>query len=215
MKILHRKNPTAVFTLIKFIGYALFGSGVIFTFQASAEGVDSLSSELLKQVGEDAFWEAKVKCEGNFTSVVIRQKLKQDDWCIKDGQLSCKKTKLKMAEEVCLNIQTLAKPAPKPVTRVVTAQQAQQSSRAAELKKAKTEKAAQDRRIARIKVEQEAKERLERDRLALASALNEEQLLLQEARLILNQEKLEVDQMELRLESRAREIEKKLKSLEN
>jgi hypothetical protein len=161
-------------------------------------------------VGDDAFWEVEVKCEGDFNSVVIRQKLKQDDWCVKSRLLSCEKSKQKMAEEVCINIQTTAKPN----TPVVTAQQSQQSNKAAALR-AEAIKAEQDRQLARIKVEQEAKQKQERDRRALVSALNKEQLVLQETRVELNQEIFEVEQIEAKLKSRAIEIERQLQSLEN
>ena len=210
MKILHTKSTNALLTLIKFICITVFGSSVILTFAVSAEDTDSLSSELFKQVGDDAFWEVEVKCEGDFDRVVIRQKLKQNDWCIESAKISCEKTKQKMAEQVCLNIQTLAEP--RPVTPVVTAQQPQQLSTAAVLS-AEAKKASQARQLARIKVEQKARQ--ERDRLALASALNEEQLVLREARVILDQEKLEVELMEAELDSQAREIERQLQSLEN
>ncbi len=111
----YRKSRIALHKLIRLAGITLFGSAVIFTSQVTAEGIDTISSELLEQVGDQAFWEVEVNCEGDFSSVIIRQKLKQDNWCIESRQLDCQKTKQQMAEEVCLNIQILAKP-------VVTAQ---------------------------------------------------------------------------------------------
>jgi hypothetical protein len=214
MKIIQTTDTNTLCNLIKFAVITLFYFGVLLSFVVNAEGTHSLSADLFKQVGDDAFWEVDVKCEGDFNSIVIRQKLKQDDWCVENRLLSCKKTKQEMAEEVCINIQTMAKPAPKPAKPVVTLQESQRLNRAAALS-AEARKAAQDRQVARIKVEQEAKQKQERDRRALVSALNKEQIVLQEARVVLNQEILEVEQIEAKLESRAKEIEQQLQSLEN
>jgi hypothetical protein len=214
VKIIQRTGTNTLCNLIKFAAITLFSLGVLLSFVVSAEGTHSLSSELFKQVDDDAFWEVEVKCEGDFNSIVIRQKLKQYDWCVENRLLSCKKTKREMAEEVCINIQTLAKPAPKSATPVVTAQQSQQSNRVSALK-AEAKKVEQDRQLARIKVEQQAKQKQERDRRASVSALNKEQLVLQEARVILDQEMLEVEKIEAKLESRAKGIEQQLQSLEN
>lgn len=135
MTFCYRKSPIAWHNLIRFAGIAVFGSVVIFTCQVTAEGVDAMSRELLEQVDDHAFWEVEVNCEGDFSSVVIRQRLKQDNWCIESRQLYCQKTKQKMAEEVCLNIQALVKPEFKPATPVVTAQQAQELNRGSALSK--------------------------------------------------------------------------------
>ena len=206
MKTIQTTGTNALCNLIRFAVITLISFGFLLSFVVNAEGTHSLSPDLFKQVGDDAFWEVEVKCEGDFNSVVIRKKLKQDDWCVESRLLSCKKTKQEMAEEVCINIQAMAKP----TTPVVTAQQTQQSNKAAALR-AEAKKAEQ----ARIKIEQEARQKQERDRRALVSALHKEQLDLQETRLELNQEILEVEQIEAKLESRAKEIEQQLQSLEN
>lgn len=211
-----RISGNAAFTLIRLIGFVLLGLvGFFLSFQASAKSIDSVSSELFTQVGDSAFWEAKVKCEGESTAIVIRQKLKQDDWCVEGGQLPCKKTKLKMAEDVCLNILSLTKSVAKSLRPTVPVKQVQQSSNTAKLATAEQQRISRERRLAGIKAKQEVMEKREREQRAMVLALNEEKRALAEERLSLNREKLEVEQIELRLSDRAKEVEMQLLSLDD
>lgn len=183
--------------------------GIVASHVHAAE-IDSLSSELLEQVGEDAYWQATVACEGSAIRVAIRQKLKQEEWCTKTELLPCEESKIAMAAQVCSNLgvfvaaesgdsTTDSMRSDRPnVDRDATAERESSAKRAAE---------------ARLKAEQQAKES---QQVAEASAaLKAEELELQTERDKLEQEKMSVQQAELELSAKEREVKAQLKALEN
>ena len=175
----------------------LFISVVTWSVSVQAD-VESVSGDRLEQVGDEGYWQAEVRCEGNSNKVEIRQALKGDQWCAEDDLLPCRPSKLQMANAVCQNIELFARPVPQP--RQTQPSEAQRQARRA------AEQAA-----ARQRAEREAAARQRSAAAARDQALEVE---LQRERAQLEREKLALQQEELELEARSRQIEELLEQLD-
>jgi hypothetical protein len=162
---------------------------------AQAANVESLSNDVLIHQGENAFWQATVKCEGSSTEIPIKQARQEQDWCAETSLLPCAQSKLEMANQVCLNIdvfdsrsQTASTPPAAPVrnnppaaSRPTTNQQNRQAQARAEL----------------------------------AAAIRAEEEEIQKARRQLESERRLVEQADRELTQQERELEAQLRELEN
>lgn len=198
---------SCIFTISRLVFCLSFIVGA----QASAASVASVSSELLEQVGEEAYWQSTVQCESNSTRVVIRQKLKATQWCVTGEQLPCASSKLKMAEEVCANIAAFSTARPNLTATPARPRAVEQTNAASKAEKNRLERAARAKAQA-TKAEEEA---VARQRMAQAATLKAEELKLQAERAELERERLSIQQTELELDKRVREIDQQLGELDN
>lgn len=174
---------------------------------ARAANVESLSNDILEHQGENAFWQAMVKCEGSATSIPIKQALKEQEWCTESSLLSCATSKIRMAQEVCLNLDIFSKP-----TAIGGANTNRPVSRSQESKPA----VSAPTQPARSTWQQTEPNSAERQGLTKASAaINAEERKLQEERRNLEQEKQELAQAERQLNAEAKQLEANLRALEN
>jgi len=164
---------------------------------AQAASVESLSKDELVPQGDDAYWQATVKCEGSSSEITIKQQRLQQDWCIENNRLPCAQTKMDMAIEVCLNLNVLnpneassvasqAEPARNPRPTATTPQ---------------------------LKSEQQSIQR--QARAELAAAIRAQELTLQAERRSLEAEKRAVERAEQELSIEERQLEEQLRELES
>lgn len=183
----------------------------LFTVHSQAASVETLSNDILEHQGEDAYWQAMVKCEGSSTAIPIKQALKQQDWCSENSLLTCTPSKMQMAQQVCLNIDifeeskrvTNSRPAAPPTNQ--TSPATTTANRPSIQTKPST--------ISQPQREQRARERARQAEIA-AAILNEEQFL-QEERRRLEQEKRALEQAEQKLSAQEQQLEAQLRRLEN
>ncbi len=173
---------------------------------AHAAVVENVSSELLEQEGEDAYWQAQVSCEGSSQNIAIRQKLKQDEWCVKSGELACEASKKMMANKVCENIESLASTSNRaPATPAIRAP-------AVAISKPKVSQPATEvstvRRAAPVAAPQP------KQKNATEIAMQKEELSLQQERDKLEREKRELEVAERKLEEQSQRIEQRLSALD-
>jgi len=206
---MHKKSNCNWLSSNTFTVKMLICLAAIISPQTRASSVESLSDVMFKHIGEEAFWRVMVKCEGSSASIAIRQKLKQANWCTEDMILPCVTSKVKMAEQVCLNVD-IAK-ASNSSTATRTSAPIRQPN-AEETAQAQRTAKAQQQANARRKAQQQAKKE---QRLALAVALEADQIKLQQERDKLEQEKLAVEQEERELNAKQRELETQLRALDN
>ncbi|MBX2837787.1 MAG: hypothetical protein KTR35_13090 [Gammaproteobacteria bacterium] len=183
----------------------LFCMMLVLSNAAHAAVVENVSSELLEQEGEDAYWQALVSCEGSSQNIAIRQKLKQDEWCVKSGELACAGSKKMMANKVCENIESLAStsnsaPARKAPAVAVSKPKASQSQPATRVSTL--------RRAAPVAAEQP------KQKDAVEIAMQKEELSLQQERNKLEREKRELEVAERKLEERSQRLEQRLSALD-
>ena len=159
-----------------------------------AASVESLSNDVLVHQGENAYWQANVKCEGSSTEIPIRQERQQQDWCAETSLLPCAQSKLEMANQVCLNIDVF-----ETVSPVASPQPAPTRSEPPTPSREETERANRQRQA----------------QAELAAAIRAEEQELQQERRQLESERRLVDQADRELTEQERQLEAQLRELEN
>lgn len=154
---------------------------------AQAADVASLSNDKLVPKGDDAYWQATVKCEGSSTEFTIEQKRKEQEWCMEDQQLPCEQSKMDMAIAICLILDVLSStstPAVAPQPAPETTQRAPEPPQQ-ETEQQSSESQAQAELTAAIRAEEATllaeRRRLEAEKQALARA--EQELSIEERKL--------------------------------
>jgi hypothetical protein len=180
---------------------------------AQAANVESLSNDVLKHQGEDAYWQAMVKCDGNSTSIPIKQVLKQQDWCSESTLLPCATSKMRMAQQVCVNIDIFSKnTATSVAARKPPTPPSRQPATVVNTPSKPSGTWQQDVNTQR-QAEQRAQER--QRRAEVTAAIRAEELKLQVERQKLEQEKRALARAEREFAAEERQLEARLRALEN
>jgi hypothetical protein len=200
---------------------------------SSAAQVESLSSEILKHQGDDAYWQVDVKCDDGSAVVSMRQTLRQFDWCVIGKEMPCEPTKQKMAKQLCASFTSLVQPSQgaKPRAASKPSQSAQRPAsisssaepisaplkKSAPADKSSIQTESERTRIAARKKTAEARRAAERARAraALLTELRENQQLLKAERQVLDKEKLDIQVLEAELSAQANQIQSQLNALSN
>lgn len=180
-----------------------FSLAVLLSGSALAVEVQSVSNDVFEHQGEDAYWQATVQCEGSSLSIPIKQVLKQTRWCSENSALPCAESKLRMAEQVCLNIEVFAPARPAAPTPSSPTSTATLNSSTT------TTTSATQREVDRQTRQQE------QEKAQALAELDAEDRLLQQQRRQLEADRRALSQLERELDQAERQLEAQLRTLEN